>query len=288
MRHFTLLILLAFLFSACVRNNPKPIWLKINAWQLQENTDPTAEDPGDITHNFTDAWVYVDNKLIGVFEVPCTIPVLISGSAKSVRIYPTVRNNGIGETKKIYPFCKPYEVIMDLEAGQSYDINPTTYYLTECHFWLEDFADPSIKLDPHPESNATLMRENNASIALTGFYGHVHLTTSDSLWVASTAGEMHLPGGGAEVYLEIDYRNDNSLMTGLQAFASTGMTDHPNIALNPQSTSGMIWKKIYIDLRELVSYNVNANYFKHYFSTVIDGGKSSSDIYIDNIRVVYM
>lgn len=288
MRHFTLLILLAFLFSACVRNNPKPVWLKISAWSLQENPDPSAEDPGDLTSNFTNAWVYVDNKLIGVFEVPCTIPVLMSGN-KNVRIYPTVINNGISATKKIYPFCEPYSIDLDLVEGETYAITPTTHYKTECHFWVEDFEDPSIKLDPDGNSTATLVRENVPALSLTGYYGHVALTTSDSLWVATTSGEMHLPGGGAEVYLEIDYRNDNKFETGVMSVSSsTGVSSNASGGFNPQNTATMVWKKMYIDMREIVSYYTSADYFKQYIVMLIQSGKTNADIYIDNIRVIYM
>ena len=37
---------------------------------------------GSSTHKITDAWVYVDDQLIGVYELPSTFPVLASGKHK--------------------------------------------------------------------------------------------------------------------------------------------------------------------------------------------------------------
>ena len=106
------LLLLALVFSACTKNNPDPSWLEINAWDLQANA-ASVNPTGELTSSINDAWVYVDNELIGVFEVPCRIPILKSGTF-DVKIFPTVLNNGISATKKIYPFLEPYETSITL------------------------------------------------------------------------------------------------------------------------------------------------------------------------------
>lgn len=288
MKYSILIVLIATFLSGCVRNNPKPIWLEINQWTL--NSNPlSVTSPGDLTHNITDVWVYIDNKVIGVFEVPCKIPVLVSGNLK-VALYPAIRNNGISVTKKIYPFYEPFETSIDFVSGETYTVNPTTQYYSTCRFWLEDFAGNTIKVQTDQTfSNAALAVENDQSIALTGKYGHIALTTADSLWYGRTTDETVLPKGGKEVYLEIDYRNTNSLLTGVLAIdAGAGTsTGNPNIALNAQSASTLRWKKIYIDLHEIVSASTNATSFKQYFQTLLPTGMSSGDVYIDNIRLVY-
>ena len=106
MRYILLLFPVLLILSSCVKNNPQPVWLEINERTLQSNPNATDEQ-GEMTHNFSDVWVYVDNKVIGVFELPCKIPVLVSGAAK-VQLYPTVRNNGIASTKKLYPFVEAF------------------------------------------------------------------------------------------------------------------------------------------------------------------------------------
>lgn len=282
MRYLVFLLLsLGLVFSGCVRNNPKPVWITINTWTLTDNPDPSASDPGDLTHNFSDAWVYVDDKLIGTFELPCKIPVLASGT-KQVKIYPTVRNNGISATKKIYPFCKEHTVMLDLVEGGSYTIDPVTYYNKDCVFWIEEFAgNASVDIVDDNNSTAHIEEDNDPAIMLTGNYGHVHLSDDSSQWLATLSQSLSLPKGGAEVYLEIDYRSDTTrTTTGLFA----GSTENDHVTLLP---NGMRWRRVYIDFKEIVSYSVTASSFLPYFKAGLPTGVSSADIYIDNIRIVH-
>ena len=290
MKHLVLLFCCGLLFSACVKNNPEPVWLTINEWSLSSNSN-NLEEPLMLTDNLSEVWLYVDNKLIGVFELPCTIPVLASGDNIKVQMLPAIRNNGIASTKKAYPFVKPYEVTMSLVAGESYTFNPTTQYYDNVHFLTEDFTQAQFDITTDTGvSNAAITREANSDISMSpgNPYGHIHLTTSDSLWVGYSSEDQDLPGGGTEVYLEIDYMNTNSLLTGVLAIAQDGgVTQNPNILLNAQSATSMRWKKIYVDLKEIVSYYSSADAFRQYLRAKLDDGLSEGDVYIDNIHVVY-
>jgi hypothetical protein len=57
--------------------------------------------------------------------------------------------------------------------------------------------------------------------------------------------------------------------------------------MNPQEAGSEVWKKIYIQLSENVSFNVNYQTFEIYFLSLIDDGQSSAHIYLDNIKVVH-
>lgn len=287
MRYLLVIISISLLLTNCVKNNPQPVWLVINEWTLQTNLNANDEQ-GEMTHNFSDVWVYVDNKVIGVFELPCKIPVLVSGSAK-VQLYPAVRNNGIASTKKLYPFVEPFVVNSEnFIPGQSYTYNPTTRYLSNCNFWIEDFDAGSVKIQTDNNfSNASLQIENNSTISLTGDYGHVALSQTDSLWIGITTDALTLPKG-KEVYLEIDYRNTNALLTGVRAFnISGGTTDNDFVSVNAQKEADLKWKKIYIDLKEIVSYSQTAATFKQYFKTLLPKDVAFADIYIDNIKIIH-
>ncbi len=289
MRIILLLSLIGILANSCVRNNPKPIWLEINEWTIESNPDlvNNGQEPDFLSHNFTEAWVYVDNKIIGCFEVPCKIPVLISGDAKKIQIYPAIRNNGIGATKKIYPFMVPVDTTMNLVAGETYTFNPKTHYNSVTKFWTEDFESSTVQIEDDPVSSAAISFGNNSQIALSGTYGLVNLTTAEPLWVGLTTESVYLPKG-KEVYLEISYRNSTSLLTGVKAMNLDGSTtDNPNVAMNAQDAGSMQWKKIYIQLTEIISYSTNANYFKQYLKAQLPEGQTTADVYIDNIHIVY-
>lgn len=289
MKYLSILFFGVLLLSSCVKNNPEPVWLELDKWTLEANP-AQVDEAGELTQNLSEVWVYVDNKIIGVFELPCKIPVLVSGSNVKVQLYPAIRNNGIAATKKIYPFVEPIEMQMDLVAGETYTIDMKTRYYSNVDFWIEDFESPGqLKLETDPTSTTTLTIDDNPAIALPGSesYGWVHFTPSDSLWLAYTTENQVLPQSGAEVYLEIDYCNSNSLLTGVLGISSSDIKQNPNILLNSQDASSMTWKKIYIDLKEIVSNSTSSDYFKQYFRALIEEGNSQSDIYIDNIKVVH-
>jgi hypothetical protein len=283
---FGIYVTFVFLQSGCVKNNPAPVFIEINTWSLVSNPE-SLESPGALTQNFDNAWVYIDDKLIGVFELPCTVPVILDGT-KKVRIYPAIRNNGQQSSKKIYPFVTPFETTETFVAGNTYTFNPITMYYKNVDFWIEDFESATIKFETvESVSNAELVRESLSEISAWGDYGHVALSSTENTWTGLSFGNQYLPVG-QEVYLEINYRNTTGISTALNAYdINDNLTERPNWLINKQEPSDLTWKKIYIDLRELVSYSTNADYFKQRLRCTLDSDKTEADVYIDNIKVVH-
>lgn len=289
MKNIVLFGLFSLMMFGCVRNNPKPVWLDLSEWQIEDNPN-LIEGPGYLNHNFTDVWVYVDNKLLGVFELPCKIPVLITGENKSIRLYPTIRNNGISGTKKIYPFCEAFEQTYNLVSGSTISIQPVTRYASNCQFWLEDFESSSSKfITDLVNSNTTMTFENDPAISLDGTYGHISLNGStDSLWRGISVDPIQLPKYSAEVYMEVDYHNTVNILQGLQTVYSDGSTvENPFGQMNNQDVGSAKWKKIYFDLKEIVSYYTLSSGYKPTLQSVIQEATGSAEIYIDNIRLVH-
>ena len=44
-----------------MKNNADPVFITINPWTLEANDELNNAD-GELTHSFTDAWVYIDNR----------------------------------------------------------------------------------------------------------------------------------------------------------------------------------------------------------------------------------
>ena len=295
MKRIYILFLPCFLLVACIKNNPDPSWISVSEWELQEN--PNSVNPtGVLTESITDAWVFMDGELVGVFEVPFKIPILDKGNHKLL-IYPTVKNNGISATKKIYPFLEPYEINVDLVQNETVNIDPVTRYYSSVKFWIEDFEDSVVEIVDGPSSSVGLERTNDPSVLNSfineGYFGRVQLDATNNNWVGSTVANssgtlvMNLPRG-QEVYLEIDYHNTNQLVTGVLAINSSGFpTDNVHVRLNSQKEGEVVWKKIYIDLREIVSASTSAQYFEFSFKALLDDGATSGQVNIDNIKAVY-
>ena len=290
MRIFNLLFILSFffLFNSCIKNNPDPSWIEVDSWIINSNPN-LGGDEGELNHNVTEAWVYINDEIIGVFEVPFKIPVLHSGTS-NIKIFPAIKNNGISATKKIYPFLKPYEINAELVQNQTLNITPLTMYKDNLNFWIEDFEDISISLQNDPNTSAANYEVSNDQLeSFNGnYYGKINLSEIDSTWVAYTTEQMNIPKG-QNVYLEIDYKNDINLITGLLSISDNGIVNNPNIQLNAQQSNPPIWKKIYIDLRELVSNQPNGAYFEQSFEAKLNlaDGQNSGEICLDNIKLIH-
>ncbi len=288
MKYLYFFVVLSFGLSGCVKNNPLPVWLEINQWTLTSNPN-SVNEPGALTHNFSDVWVYVDGKVIGVFEVPCKIPVLVSGNCK-VSLYPAIKNNGLAAVKKIYPFAEPFETTLQLTEGETYVFNPVTRYNTNTKFSIEDFESNTVTIEKetvYSSPNLNLQIQNNPSEGNWGNYGYLSLNTIDSLWIGILP-ELILPKSGAEVYLEFDYKNTNSILTGIIERQIGGSNvDHGGYTAIRQKLENLQWKRIYIDLKDVVSNTPNGYAYRQYLKMSLDSGLSSSEVYIDNIKVIH-
>jgi hypothetical protein len=290
--YFIFSILVFASLSGCVKNNPDPSWLEVNEWTLKANAELNLAE-GELTQSITEAWVYVDDQIVGVFEVPFKIPILKSGNV-SIKIYPAIKNNGISATKKIYPFLEPFTVYAELKQNETLTLNPETYYNSSTTFFIEDFEDASIKLENDLNYPVQYFADNDPEILQDfngNFFGRINLNnTTDTMWVGTT--NFYVDNGsdlprGKDVYLEIDYYNTNSIVTGLLAVSPTSTKTNWNIQMNAQNPTTVKWKKIYIDLRELISNSEPNALFEHIFQARIDEDDSEGFIIIDNIKIVH-
>jgi hypothetical protein len=291
MKHIFPILGLIFLVSSCIKNNPDPVWIKINKWTLEAN--PNASEPaGELTENLSDAWVYVDNEFIGVFELPCEIPVIYSGE-KIIRVYPAMLDNGISATKKIYPFLDYYEISDDMVENETVTIDPVTRYKANVKFWIEDFENAGTKIEDDPTSTSSLETVIAGGSGIEepfngNNFGRITLDETNNTWIAnSVSSDVLNLSIGSDAYLEIDYHNTNRLTTGLLSVSPSGTVDNPNIQLNPQEEAEVEWKKIYINLKEIVGNSPTDGYFQLSFQSLLDDEDTTGEINIDNIKVVY-
>ncbi|MDX1652119.1 MAG: hypothetical protein R3277_06480 [Brumimicrobium sp.] len=282
-RYFTFL-LIPLLFT-CAKPQPETSWLIIEPWEMTANPNVSPGSQGELTHAVTEAFVNMDGKMLGVFTLPAKIPVIGSGNHEFILI-PGVRNNGISATKKRYPFLEQYTSAVNLVVNDTVSISPVTHYFEGLTFLIEDFENPAIQFDYANESNTQITLADDPAVLKWGnFYGQVILNDTDSLMSAlSTFGQV-FPKGGAEVYLELDFMNSNSMLTQVISYGNGNYFNDPYIQLNPQETPE--WKHIYIDLKEIVSTRNNATFNEIGLTAVLDQVGTQKYIYLDNIKIIY-
>ena len=286
MRSLVHIFSVVVLITSCVKNNPDPSWIEVNEWQLNSNISLSGLE-GELTEKITNARVYVNDELLGIFEVPFRIPVLQSGDV-NIKVYPVVINNGISSTKKVYPFLNYYEVNTELIQNETFVINPVTTYKSNTNFWVEDFEDVNNSIENDPNTSLAYLQLSNQNLNPNNgnFYGKVVLNETDSLWVAYTTDQLPIPKG-VDCYLEIDYYVTSDLYTGLIFVSPSGTQNNVNIRLNAQDNSTVEWKKIYIELNELIYSSPNNSAFLQSFSANFNNENTEGLIFLDNIKVLW-
>lgn len=285
MKKHLLGFLVLFLVVSC-KEDTTPSWLKIDAINL--STDEVSE--GSNSHKIVDAWIYMDGTPIGVFELPCKVPILAEGE-HSFLIYAGIQQNGISASRTRYPFYDRYEAVINLTKGEVTTINPTVYYKKNLTFELkEDFEDTGIVFQKSIGSDTSIVfidKISNPDIVKYGNRcGGIFLTQTDSIFKAQTATFLDLPKN-EEVYLEFDYMNNNTMVTSTISQNSLDYVESDPLAgIQAQPFETMVWQKLYVPLMENVSFYSTATSYEIYLLSVLDPGNTQGVIYIDNIKVI--
>ncbi|MEX1002067.1 MAG: hypothetical protein WDZ35_08125 [Crocinitomicaceae bacterium] len=277
---------LLLLHVSCKKDDTTPSWLVIEDIELSTNEVTEGEN----SDNITDAWVYMDNQALGVFELPARIPVLAEGT-HDFTIYAGIKVNGISATRTRYPFYERYDASIHLVKNEEVSISPVISYKSNIQFeLLEDFEDVGIDFNKTYESDTAMVTIDKSMYPDIVKYGNhcgaVYLNQLDSLFKAVTSANLKLPKS-EDVYVEIDYMNNNSIALGVVAQNSGGSAEHtPLVIMNSQPTEEMKWKKIHINLKDDVSSEINATSFEIYLISILDAENSEAVIYLDNIKVI--
>jgi len=273
-------------FISCNIINPseeEASYIEINS--VNVITDVAIQ--GSNAANISDAWIYVDDELVGAFEIPCRIPVLHSGTHK-VSIGGGVQLNGSSSLRTPYLFYRFHEQEnVNLEPGQTTIISPSFSYFDSLTFAFKaNFDDLSgNKLTSTSSSDTTLSLCNDPTRVFEGAGSCLVELFRDSGFVDfQMIDPVSLPKGGANVFMEINYKNNQELLVGLRSYYTGASTiEEQVITLRPTDS----WKKVYINLTRQVSSQINANNYRIFFQTTKPSGSEPLEVLIDNFKIIY-
>ena len=285
MKYIYLIFFIFFLFTSCEVINPEeavPSKIEIS------NIDFKAEiGEGSSLAEIADAWVYVSGELVGAYEIPSTIPVLVAGT-HSLEVRPGVLLNGIASTRTINPFFTSYKIDHNFEVGKSEIIEPKSAYVDGVIFpWNsrgeEDFEEGGLSIDSVPGSSTKIVKSTD-DVFEDHYSGKVFLDLQHKNYKGQSKKVFDLPKSGAYVVMEINVKNTQiPLNIGMYVNLNTGQVrDVPHITINPSSE----WKKLYINFTELVSYYTSAVGYRVYFKADLGTGDSAT-VYMDNIKIMH-
>jgi hypothetical protein len=239
------------------------------------------------SHKFSDVWVYANGEKIGLWEVPCKIPILESDSIL-IQIVPGVRMNGMSTTIPAYPFLQPYKETIYIEKGETYslDEHPISfkYYDNVVFPLLETFEQSTTFTSSIDDGGEfVISHEDGENVGL--------ITLEDSLYGFEVESpSMTLPGNNNSIFFEMDYKCDQEMSVGLVMVNSSGISEHEPL-VNIRTTNGE-WKKIYINLTQSISRNADSDGYVDDAKLVISGSReddlTSAKFYFDNAKIIYI
>ncbi len=265
------------------REEEIPSYIAIDTIRLNANTALQ----GSASSKITDAWIYVDDQLVGAFELPCKIPVLAAGEHK-ISVGAGVMVNGLTALRAPYPFYRFYsENSINLNEGEVREIEPVVTYFDSLQFaFMANFDDLSgSKLEAAGASDTTIALTSNADFVFEGAGSMLAALYRDSGFIEFQMVEpVELPKQGTTVYLELNYKTTHILNVGLKAnYTSSATVSAPLVSLNPSTE----WNKIYINMTRQVSQQVNAANYRVYFYAPKPAGSGKMELFIDNMKIVY-
>jgi len=291
-----LLFISLFTTSGCYKfegDQTIPAYIRIDGIDLYTS----YFDEGTNSSDIVDAWVYVDDELLGVFEfsendtLGAVIPVLAEGKHK-LEIRPGIKINGISSTRVPYPFYKP--IIFN-----EYDFIPgtlqklgnltTTYYSGIKFPWKEDFEQPEISIEETTWSDTMIIRTSPANnpeafLSTHSKYSGVINLQSDVVEYAGTSyNSFEVQTPGTVIILEMNFKVDNYLVVGLLIRDVYEIVSIDLVILNHSDE----WKKIYINLGANLSLYPQAVDYKIIFKSGLEEGSTKAKVYMDNIKIVH-
>jgi hypothetical protein len=267
-----------------------PVYLRIDTILL--DGDPLSQ--GFLSHNFEDAWVFIDDQSVGAFELPVVMPALVQPNSV-ITVTAGIRQNGFSNSRINYPLMQVWDTSPAFAEGDTITLTPEVRYAADVAFHrVIDFevstpfddVNGSVPMQVTSEDSLVFEGNRSAYIELNALTDIVELRSERIPGAAFPLSTDTIPEDDSPVFLEMDYRCNQIFDIWLRSIPPIGSTAAPineyMLTLSPQSD----WNKIYIGLTEdLGSLGLNSSY-----QIVIRGEKSflveQGRIFLDNLKIV--
>lgn len=279
---YSLLFVIGITFFSCSKEDYEaqvPAYISIDNITLTTN----EATEGSASSNIVDAWVYINDDLVGVYELPATFPVLKEGSA-TIKVYAGIKDNGISTSRERYLLYAPYVEGINLVKGETISIDPVVTYNSGVTFtWIEDFENGSLSF-LYTSGSDTVINNQSLDVKDGFFSGQIYLEDDMDFFEATSIAFTTVPKTGVPVYLELDFKTNEPLFIGV----FLGSEQQSYLTLNTTST----WKKIYINLTELINSSATSTEVKIFLGIKEEGNlifqTDNPEIYLDNIKLVHL
>ena len=246
-------------------------------------------------HKFTHVNIYVNNKNLGCWELPCKVPVLDVNNTDSCTLVliPAFPMSGMANTISGYPFLNITRQRVLLQKDHVYEVaqnRPKFVYSEYARFpYFETFSN-STSFTPVPSPSSTQSEITFLPVAYEDKnVGEIVLNDAvgQHFDVQSTA--FPVPVGSYRVVLEVRYKTEGKI----DISAKMASAYYPNrwYSVGGINASPKEWKTIHFDLTNTINSNYGSSGNSTDLTLMLAGvgeeGKETH-FYIDDIKVVYI
>lgn len=287
---FSLLIGLAALLFGCKgKDEPIPSYIRIDSASLN-----VQSFQGNNVHQIKAVYVYSPTKLLGIFELPAVIPILLDGKTK-ISLVPAVFLNGSNNQIVAESQFTPLDSTLNLERGKIATFsNPTFKFRPNCKMeWAEDFEDNSSTVIGIYVPKGDTTQISNTAFNLNGRFGSNSKVFSAIIKASDTSKYLdlgsfktfeNLPNDGRDIFLEFSLKSDVPVQLALKRTTLSGSEFVPYLYL--YGTNGE-WKHFYVNLVYEVGGQATTTKYQILFSSTFGASSSERKVELDNIRLSY-
>tara|TARA_B100000683_G_scaffold266975_1_gene299989 strand:+ start:43 stop:906 length:864 start_codon:yes stop_codon:yes gene_type:complete len=279
------ILIIAALLCGCERigNSPEiPHVIEISEFSLS-----TSLDQGTSSHDIDEVWVHTTTDVLGAFPLPAKIPYIDEDGDGLVdlEISAGIRANGISATREPYSFYESMEILVDFVPGDTSTFDYHTEYIEAANIILcEDFESAN-RFQANSTSTAEVVRTTDPDLVFEGeASGFIQLGDSATHLTSTTQEQLYFLPKSGPIWMEFNYRCDNSFAVGLEVIGGSTPERVPIIVLHPTPEE---WKKMYLDLGPLVWSHPSAYGFEITLDAILDPGLDSSFVLVDNFKIVH-
>lgn len=300
-----LLVIMVFV-NSCKPTDLTPAYIYITPEDFEDCIDVTKynemhdanydqEHLDALTHHkFTHVNVYVNNKNLGCWELPCKVPVLDvdNGDSCTLILLPAFPMTGMGNTIQGYPFINITRQRVALYKDKVYEVskNRPKYIYSEYTRipYFETFSNSS-SFTPTSSSPG----QTGLTFVPTTFeglnVGEIILNDANGQHFDVRSTPITVPVGSYRVMLEIRYKTEGDVDVNMRM--ATAYNPYNDYAIGGFYASPDEWKTIHFELSSIINqYHSTAGNVSEITLVLSGGGEEGMEtrFEIDDVKVLFI
>lgn len=273
-----LLIFLSTIFLySCQEDGAVPSFIEIVDYELT-----TELGEGTDNDKITDAWIFVDGKSLGAYELPSTLPIISDGPVQ-LDIWPVIKENGVLANSIIYPFYTKMSGTYTFNPEETTKLDLQTTYRDDLTFEVvEDFEGGHFFTDDVDGDPATTITVTSVDAFEGGSSGRIVLN-EDNPYLEAGWKDLFYPERAELAWVELNYKTNIPFVIGLRGVKDGMPVGDYNTFINTKNE----WNKIYFNFSSLIDPTI----FDAAQLVIVAGWTSildveEAEILIDNVKFI--